>query len=344
MAHLESESDNLNEKTRFLENQVQKLYGLIEASGAVISTLELEVVLDRVMEIAKKVIGAEASSLLLVNESSGNLAYTVALGEKGEDIKGKLELEKGKGIAGWVAQTGIPQLVTDVTKDSRFYGEVDKITGFKTRSIMCVPMKVHGKLIGVLEAINPVSSECFTPADLEILSAYAGLASIAIDNALMARQMIEKKAIEKELAIAREIQQKFLIHKFPECDTYKVYAKTQSSREIGGDFYDINWDDKGHIGVMIGDVCGRGIPAALYMIEVLSAWRTQQASQKTLCSCICKLNEDLIQKSTFGSFVTLLCSHLDTKTGSLRFINAGHVPLLIVNLEKKEARFVSDKN
>ena len=213
-----STSDAYTDKLRLrvLEEEVKKLYGLIEASTTIISTLDLDKLLDHIMVIAKKVIGAEASSLMLVDAESGNLSYEVALGEKGEAIEGKIQLQKGKGIAGWVAEKGVPLLVPDVSKDDRFYMGVDQITGFHTRSILCVPMKVREKLIGVLEAINPVKGDAFTQSDLEIFSAFSSLASIAIENARMTQGMLEKKALEKELSIAREIQQKFLIHEFPE--------------------------------------------------------------------------------------------------------------------------------
>ena len=201
-----STSDAYTDKLRLrvLEEEVKKLYGLIEASTTIISTLDLDKLLDHIMVIAKKVIGAEASSLMLVDAESGNLSYEVALGEKGEAIEGKIQLQKGKGIAGWVAEKGVPLLVPDVSKDDRFYMGVDQITGFHTRSILCVPMKVREKLIGVLEAINPVKGDAFTQSDLEIFSAFSSLASIAIENARMTQGMLEKKALEKELSIARE--------------------------------------------------------------------------------------------------------------------------------------------
>lgn len=338
-----SDKDDKSEKVRSLEVEIKKLYGVIEASTAVISNLDLDQLLSQIMHIAKKVIGSEASSLMLIDENSGNLVYEVALGEKCDTIKNNFFLEKGKGIAGWVAETGKPLLVVDVKKEEKFFPGVDQATGFKTRSILCVPMKVHNKIIGVLEAMNPTDHDAFDQSDIEIFSAFSSLAAIAIANARLAREMVEKKAIERELSIAKDIQQKFLTSHFPKGQRFNSFVETRSAREIGGDFFNFFQSPSGRIDISVGDVCGRGIPAALYMIEVLNKLRNEQANTQCAQEMIKKMNEHLVEKTTLGSFVTMVYVQFEPNEGMLKIINAGHLPLLIADLNHKKIRKVSGK-
>lgn len=312
-----------------LQQKLQKLYGLIEASTLVISTLEIDRVLQLVMEIAKRVVEAQASSLLILNEATGLLEYEVALGEKGEEVKKRFSLELGQGIAGWVAQHGKPLLVPDVEKDERFFKGSDQVTGFVTRSILCVPMFVHGKMIGVLEVINPLHGSSFQEGDLELMSAFSSLAAIAIENAKLTQKKLEQQALDEQLSIARQIQDNFLKKEFPNLKHFEGYAKTRSAHEIGGDFYDFMALGDNRWGLLIGDVSGRGVPAALYMVKTLSEFRLEAFSSGEVSEKIARLNDRLVKKSTFGMFVTLMYLVLDLKTGMAEIVNAGHLPFYV---------------
>lgn len=312
-----------------LKSQIQKLYGLIEAGTLVISSLEINEVLRLVMEIAKRVVQAEASSLLIFDEQTGLLGYEVALGEKGDQIKNTFSLKMGQGIAGWVAQERRPLLVADVEKDERFFRGSDEQTGFKTRSILCVPMQAHGKLLGVLEVINPVKADAFNERDLEILSAFSGLAAIAIENANLSRKKIEEEVLHQQLSIAKQIQENLLAKGFPKLEFFEGWGFTRSAQEIGGDFFDFLELDKGRLGAVIGDVSGRGIPAALYMVKTLSEFRLEAYSSLKIARILENLNDRLIHHSTMGMFVTLCYAVFDPASGIVEFANAGHLPIYV---------------
>jgi putative nucleotidyltransferase with HDIG domain len=162
----------------------------MEVSKAVNSTLELSDLLNIIMELSKEVMQAEASSLMLIDEERGDLVFEVALGEKGEEVK-KIRLPIGKGIAGWVAREGKPLLVPDVQKDPRFFKEADEKTRFKSRSILCVPLKVKEKIIGALEVINPIARESFDEGEIGLFEAIAREAAVAIENARLFKGLQE---------------------------------------------------------------------------------------------------------------------------------------------------------
>jgi HD-GYP domain-containing protein (c-di-GMP phosphodiesterase class II) len=142
------------------------------------------------MEAATQLMKAEVGSLLLVDEEKQQLYFEVALGDKEETVK-TITLNMGEGIAGWVAQNGKPLIVNKPEKDPRFFKGVDERTGFKTRNIICVPVKVKEKVIGVLEAINKGKEEDFDKEDLFLFTSLADQVAIALDNARLYQELEE---------------------------------------------------------------------------------------------------------------------------------------------------------
>jgi signal transduction histidine kinase/DNA-binding response OmpR family regulator len=175
-----------------LEERVRRLELLERISKAVSSTLDLQRLLEQVMDITKSVMGAEACSVLLLDEARGELIFTVALGKKGEEVK-EFRIKPGQGIAGWVLEHGEPLLVRDVRKDGRFYKEVDEKTGFETRSMIAVPLFVKDRVVGIIEVINKVTGSSFDEGDRDTLITMAGQIAVAIDNARMAEDLRRSK-------------------------------------------------------------------------------------------------------------------------------------------------------
>lgn len=173
-----------------LEERVKRLELFERISNAISSTLELQKLLEKVMEITKTVMGAEACSVLLLDKGSSELVFTVALGEKGEEVK-EFRIKPGQGIAGWVLEHKEPLLVRDVKSDGRFYKEVDDKTGFETRSMIAVPLFVKESIVGVIEVINKASGAPFDNGDKETLATMASQIAVAIDNAKLADDLRE---------------------------------------------------------------------------------------------------------------------------------------------------------
>lgn len=172
---------------------------IIKISTIINSTFDINEVLKRIMDSANKVVKGEASSLLLINETNNTLYFHVALGDKGEEVK-KYTLRIGEGIAGWVAKYSKPLLVPDVQNDKRFYKDISKQINFKTKSILCVPLKIREKTIGVLEVINKKGQSSFSIDDQSLLETFSNLAAIAIENARIYQDIkLENINLKKEL-------------------------------------------------------------------------------------------------------------------------------------------------
>ena len=177
-------------KLRRIEEKVERLALLSQLSQILNSTLDHQEVRRRAMEAATQLMKAEVGSLLLVDVEKQQLYFEVALGDKEEAIK-KITLNIGEGIAGWVAKNGKPLIVNAPEKDPRFFRGVDEKTDFKTQNVICVPVMVKEKVIGVLEGINKVKEEEFNEEDLSLLSSLADQVAIALDNARLYQQLEE---------------------------------------------------------------------------------------------------------------------------------------------------------
>ncbi len=163
-------------------DEVDVLRRLMEITASLNSTLDLDELLQQIMTSASDLLGAETSSLLLVDEETSELVIQVATGEPAPEAV-EQRIPAGQGIAGWVAERGEPAVVDDPAGDERFYTGVDRAIGFETRNLVAVPLSVRGRVIGVVEVINKGADGGFTPEDVEIATALSNQAAIAIDNA-----------------------------------------------------------------------------------------------------------------------------------------------------------------
>src|SRR3954469_7851915 len=144
------------------------LVRIFEPTRAVASTLRLSELLETVMRLASEVVHAETGSLLLMDQSTGELYFDVALGDKGESLQ-QVRLKKGEGIAGWVAENRKPAVVNDATQDPRWTQRADQKSQFQTKAILALPLLVRDRLIGVMEVINRADGAPFNNTDVEML-------------------------------------------------------------------------------------------------------------------------------------------------------------------------------
>lgn len=158
-------------------------------SALINSSLDTRLIRKRAIEAATKLLDAETGSLLLVDQETGELFFEVALGEKGSRLS-KVRLKRGQGIAGWVAEHGLPEIIHDAASDPRLFKDADKKSEFVTKNMLCVPVKTKEKMLGVLQAINKKDG-LFTEEDKEILMALANQVAGAVENANLYEEVKE---------------------------------------------------------------------------------------------------------------------------------------------------------
>ena len=304
------------------QERINHLEALVEASKIINSTLDLEQLLNLILTTALDNTSAEAGTIYLLDSAKNEIWSKVLQGDKKIEIR----LPLGKGIAGNVAQTGETINLTDAYADMRFDREFDKQSGFKTQNMLCMPMRNNaGETIGVFQILNKKNS-VFGQDDEEFLDALSIHASLAVTNAKLYKEALEKKRLEGELELAREIQEHLLPQCTPIIPGYEFAAINNSCYQVGGDYYDYIEGQRSHVGFAIGDVSGKGIPASLLMATLRGGLHSQMKSRRPLTNRIESLNKLICQCTSLGKFITFFYGELFQDTGEISYVNCGHNP------------------
>jgi len=313
-----------------LRKSLQIYKGLVEVSSLINSITDYNELLRAILDVARRVILAEAASLFFVNENTGTLDLAITSFAEGQFLEPKISVPRERGIAGWVAERGESLLIPDAYADERFYQDADKQTGFRTRSILCAPLKRNGKVIGVLQILNPRDKKAFEEPDLEGFTAYANLTATAIDKLRSLERMRAQERVERDLSIASDIQRELLSRAIPATIPGAAFAAhNQAASNVGGDFYDVFVKNPCEIYFAIGDVSGKGIAASLLMAQTLSAMQFVFASTTSPADALVKLNATLNDRIVRGMFVTMLIGRV-TPGGRIELASAGHCkPVLL---------------
>lgn len=307
-----------------LEHQLKVYKGLVEVSALINAITDSKELLRAILDVARRVMVVEASSLFLVN-GDGELELASASADAARSgLPGKIVVPRGRGISGWVLEHRQSLLVPDAYSDPRFFKETDKQTGFRTRSIMCVPLLRGEKEIGVLQVLNPIDRNAFEPTDLEILEAYGTLAATAIDKLRTIERQRAQERIRQEFAFAREIQNSFLPQSLPQHAHANFAAMYRPALNVGGDFYDVIEPGPGEIFFVVGDVSGKGMPAALLMAQALSILRLILRPGISPIAAMARWNAMLTGHTIRGMFITALLGRIDVPTRQIELCSAGH--------------------
>jgi sigma-B regulation protein RsbU (phosphoserine phosphatase) len=320
------------ENARLFKN-VQRSLGrlrlLHKISQELTATLELERVLAYSVQAVQELLGATAASILQIE--GDELVFKIALGEKAELVK-PFRIPHGHGIAGWVVEHLEPQIVNDVHQDERFFRGTDEQSGFITQSLAAAPLVINDKPVGVMEVFNKPGG--FKQGDLDLLATFASAAAIAIENARLYEEAVQKGRMERELQMARKVQAGLLPQQIPSLPGWEFAARWMPAREVGGDYYDFVPLERSpgqpeRLGVVIADVADKGTPAALFMASARSIVRASAYDAQSPLHAMQHANVLISADSSASMFITMFYGQLDTQTGKLTYINAGHNPPLL---------------
>ncbi|MFH1821328.1 MAG: GAF domain-containing protein, partial [Methanobacteriota archaeon] len=259
-------------------NIAKRLKKLIEANQYLADIESIDALLPRLLELAKNVTVAEASSLLLYNPKRNVLEFTSVVDEVigktgGEILKSSIELKMGEGIAGWVAENRKALNIEDVQQDPRFSKGADKQTGFITRNLLSVPLVYGEELLGVINALNSKDKPSFDTEDQELLESFGHLAAVAITRSKLLEDRLKQQKFQIQLETASKIQSLFW-PELPEmgADSH-VWAISVPAAFVGGDLYDLIPMTDGSWMIYVADVSDKGLPAALIMVALWSKIR-----------------------------------------------------------------------
>ena len=308
-----------------LQTEIDHLTSIVNATRLINSTLDLDELMEQIRKIAKDELNAEKATIVLGDEDKREL-HSVYL----EDTHLEIDLPFGSGIGGIVAETGKSLLIDDAQNDPRFYKGVDEISGYTTQTIVCAPMynKEH-KLIGVFQALNSKNGK-FSENDRRFLEDLSIQAALAIENAFLYAEAKEKKKLEEDLDLARDIQKKLLPLSAPAINGYDIAGINIPAQAVGGDYFDFVNIDKKNLIFALGDVSGKGISAALLMASLQASFRAQSAGNVEISEMTSVLNNHICNSTTSSKYITFFSGILDIDKGAVRYCNAGHNPPLII--------------
>jgi serine phosphatase RsbU (regulator of sigma subunit) len=204
------------------------------------------------------------------------------------------------------------------------------IADFRIRSMMCAPLvNSEGTAFGVLQVDTLDQRNKFRTEDLEVLAAVASQASIAIDNAQLHEQALARREMERDLLLSRQVQRGFLPHEKPRISGYEFYDFYQPANHVGGDYFDYILLPDGRLAVLVADVVGHGIAAALLMAKLSAEARFSLASMKEPKMAVCRLNDALCRAGVEDRFVTLIVTIVNPANNEVTIVNAGHMAPIV---------------
>jgi sigma-B regulation protein RsbU (phosphoserine phosphatase) len=281
-----------------------------------------DMALEHTLETIRQSLGAEAASIFLFNEAEDLLECKASLGPNPAT---GMTVPRGVGIIGQVAEQGRPVLVEDVASYAGFYRAIDEQTGFVTRSVVCAPLIAQAKVLGTVMLLNKSGDRRFSGQDQALLMGYCALAGLSINNARLSILALERERIQRELEIAREIQRSML----PSPSHGNIQGANLAARIVSGDFYSHLANPDGDAWFCLGDVSGKGINAALWMVRAVSMFSCLAQTQGSPARLLEALNRELRVSALRGMFITMVVGCIDKSGCHARLANAGHLPVLI---------------
>ena len=313
--------------------EVRNLNALLDVAKALGAEMQLDNLLPVIISKTTEVIDAERSSLFIYDEETNEMWSKVAEGMDSKEIR----FPVGVGIAGDVAKTLKTVNIPDAYKDDRFNPAFDKETNYRTKSILCMPMlNNEGALVGVVQVLNKKDGSTFDDKDESLLEALSVQAGVAIQRARLLEAFVEKQRIQESLKLAADIQMGMLpkdFPAFPDRDDFDLFASIIPAKEVGGDFYDFFLIDDDHLCFVIGDVSGKGVPAALFMAVTKTHVAASTIPGKAPSDILIRANDELCKENDQGMFCTIFYGILNTKTGEVRYSNGGHNPPYLVRAD-----------
>ncbi len=300
-----------------ITRQARILVLLNEIAREVSSILNLDELLGRIAELLRKLIDYQMFSILLLDPSGEKLQHRFSL-RFHENIHLKHEIPLGKGLVGYAAQTKQAVLVPDVAKDERYIK-----TNPETRSELAVPLIYKDKVIGVLD-LEHTRRGFFTEEHQRTITTLAAQIAVAIENARLYEEVArQERRLERDLSLARELQVRLLPQARPKLGHLDVAAKFVPARAIGGDLYDFIPYSLSRLGIVIGDVSGKGAPAAIYAALVSGILRSHAPIEPGPAEMLSAVNLSLAERPIEAQFVSLIYALWDDQHRTLSVANSG---------------------
>jgi serine phosphatase RsbU (regulator of sigma subunit) len=300
-----------------------KLAALLEISNNLSKTLSVPEILPKLLDSLFKIfVQADRGFVVMRAKPDGPLVPVAVKSRRAGDDE-RMRISRTIIEEAMTSRKAI--LSADAASDERF-GMAQSIADFSIRSMICAPMiGSDGQPLGVIQVDTLNQRARFSDDDLEVLAGVASQAAVAIDNATMHEQVVAQRALQRDLELARRMQRTLLPAKAPDVPGYFFFDYYQAARQVGGDYYDYVLLPGGRFAVIVGDVAGKGVPAALMMARLSADVRFSLASEQDPAKAISQINEGFAHHDWQDRFVTMIAAVVNPRTHELTTVNAGHM-------------------
>jgi serine phosphatase RsbU (regulator of sigma subunit)/pSer/pThr/pTyr-binding forkhead associated (FHA) protein len=302
-----------------------KLQTLMKVARTLSESLERDEILSKILDILFELFTEADRGFIILKMPDGALRPLAFKTRRAQDDE---NIRVSRTIVNSVMETQCPVVSSDASQDDRF-DHSQSVVDFRIRSIMCAPL-VNNKneSIGVIQLDTIRSAIAFKESDLETLATIALQGSLAIQKTDLVEESRRAREMKSDLKLAHELQLRFLPQRPPQVDHYSFASHYRAMQQVGGDYFDYIELDGDHIAIIMADVVGHGIAAAMLMAKVSAESRFALATTKSAAQAISKLNDKLTDLK-LDRFVTLALCLLNTKENTVEIVNAGHMPPII---------------
>ncbi|MGQ0720220.1 MAG: SpoIIE family protein phosphatase [Candidatus Eiseniibacteriota bacterium] len=320
--HLSIVLDNAR-LVRDRERRARETSHLYDIGTKISAHLDQETLLAAILDALVELVPADAAGIFLIDEETREIRKETLRGYDAARLA-DVRLKVGRGILGAVAESGKGEIVPDVSRDPRY---VDARSG--TRSEMAAPLRYGKRVIGVFD-VESDRVDAYRPSDLDLLVSFANHAAISIVNARLHAEAKEKRHLDEQLEVARDIQRALLPRSAPLVPGHSLAGSNQPSSAVGGDYFDFLPLSGGRWAVIVADVSGHGVPAALIMAGFRAEVRAGLRREDDPCRVLAEVNRILCGELEPERFVTAFLGVYSPDSGTLVYSNAGHEPGLLV--------------
>jgi serine phosphatase RsbU (regulator of sigma subunit) len=304
-----------------------KLKAILEITRALGLELQVDAVLPKMLSALFNIFPQAAQGFVLLKDpDSGKLLVKATKLRKGKEADA---VAVSMTVVREAMESGEALLSANVRDDSRFR-ESTSLTKMRIHSMMCVPLVGHdGEAFGVIQIVTRGEKNVFDKGDLELLVSVAAQAARAVENATLHEEVVRQRELERDLEFATQVQLGFLPKSRPRMDQYAFADYYDAAQRIGGDYFDYIELPDGRVAITIGDVAGKGMPAALLMARLYSSTRFQLLTHSDLPAAVSGLNAEMASSGLGHRFITFLVMVIDPPTHRVALVNAGHLSPLI---------------
>jgi sigma-B regulation protein RsbU (phosphoserine phosphatase) len=304
----------------------QRLRAVLEISNAVQTQLDIDKLLNEILDRLFGVFRQADRGFIMLKADESQDLVPHARRQRGHEQPEAVTVSRS--IVQKAMGDRVAILSADAMGDQRF-SMAQSVLNFRIRSMMCAPIIANDEALGIIHLDTTRQDRQFTHDDLELLASVTNQTAFAIANARLHRKILLQERTERDLQFARRVQESFLPRHFPEVAGMQFCASYKEALEVGGDWYDFIPVGGDQLAIVVGDVAGKGIPAALMMARMSSAVREFALTEDDPRRVVARVNDRLAAMDAEGSFITLIFALLDPRSRSLQMVNAGHPPPLL---------------